>query len=123
MVTQRVWHQKLSNYHLVISNITFKELGATKNRKRRKKLIAPVDRFDKRMLTPAGTALAYEYLKDLKIPKNDAFHIAIATINACEILLSWNFTHLVNDSNKQRINDINLSKSYKKISIISPNQL
>ncbi|MCI0697913.1 PIN domain-containing protein [candidate division KSB1 bacterium] len=123
IVTQQVWHQKLPNYHLIISNITLKELGATKNRKRRKKLVALVDRLDKRMLTPTCIALAYEYLKDLKIPKNDAFHIAIATINYCEVLLSWNFTHLVNDSNKKRINDINLNKGYKTITIISPNQL
>jgi hypothetical protein len=34
IITQHVWHTKLAGYHLVISNMTFKELGATKNRKR-----------------------------------------------------------------------------------------
>jgi len=38
LLTQRIWHEKLPDYHLVISNITIKELGATKNPKKRKKL-------------------------------------------------------------------------------------
>jgi hypothetical protein len=123
MITQRAWHEKLPNYHLVISNITLKELGATPNRKKRKKLIALVYRLDTRVVTPTCKALAKEYLRAMNIPEEDALHIAIATVFVCEILLSWNFKHMVNYSNKQTINSINLSNGYKPIAIISPFEL
>jgi predicted nucleic acid-binding protein len=123
LVTKRIWHEKLPNYHLVISNITIKELGATKNRKRRRKLAELVRRIALCPQTPAGKELANEYLKFLNIPKYDAFHIANATVFGCEILLSWNFAHMVTLATQKKINDINLSHGCKPLMIISPHQL
>ena len=123
LVAQRVWHEVLPNYHLMISNITLRELGATKNKSRRRKLLTLVQRLDTIVLTSSCSNLAFEYLKYIAMPQNDALHTAIATVFSCEILLSWNFTHLVNYENKQRINGINLIHGYKAISIISPYEL
>lgn len=72
-VTQRIWHEKLPNYRLVISNITQRELGATKNKKRRKKLRYLVQRLKMLLLTPECGALADEYLKNMHMTKYDAF--------------------------------------------------
>ena len=123
LITQRLWHEKLSNYHLVISNITQREIGATKDGKRRKKLQRLVHRLDICVATPACATLTDEYLRILFIPQYDALHIAIATVFGCEKLLSWNFTHIVNHRNKQKINDINLLNGHKAISILSPLEL
>jgi len=73
--------------------------------------------------TTIPSAYYNEYLKILNIPENDAVHIATATIFNCEILLSWNFTHMVNSSNKQKINEINALNGYNAITIISPLEL
>jgi len=67
--------------------------------------------------------LSREYLHVLAIPANDALHVAIATIFHCDILLSWNFAHLVNYQNRIKINGINLLNGYKEISIINPFEL
>ena len=123
LLTQRIWHEKLPNYHVVISNITQRELHATKNSKRRKKLERLVQHFDICIAIPACATLADEYLRILSMPKYDALHIAIATVCGCETLLSWNFVHIVNDDNKQKINDINLLNGYKTITILSPLEL
>jgi predicted nucleic acid-binding protein len=123
IITQHIWHAKLPNYRLVISNITQRELGATKNRKRRKKLRLMVQRLKTLLLTPECMALGNEYLKTTIMTRNDAFHVAIATIYGCDFLLSWDFTHLVNYGNRQKINAINISNGYKPIAIISPNEL
>jgi len=123
LVTQRIWHEKLPNYHLMISNITLRELDATKNRKRRKKLRALVHHVDTRIATPACVVLAEEYLKILSIPEYDALHIACATVFDCEILLSWNFVHMLNLGNNQKIKDINLLNGCRSIAIISPFEL
>lgn len=120
LFTQRTWHEKLPNYHLVVSNLTVKELGATTNRRKRRKLVALVRHLETCVTTPACKFLANEYLKILAIPENDAVHIATATIFNCVILLSWNFTHMVNNSSKQRVNEVNLSNGYQQITIISP---
>ena len=122
-LTQRAWHEKLPNYHLVISNVTFKELGATTNRRKRKKLVALVRHVETCVTTATCKLLANEYLKILNIPENDAVHIATATMFNCEILLSWNFTHMVNSSNKQKINALNALNGYNAITIISPLEL
>lgn len=123
LLTQRIWHEKLTNYHLVISNITVKELGATKNRRRKKKLLALVRRIDLCTQTLACKALAAEYLKFLIMPQYDAFHIANATVFECEFLLSWNFVHILKSDNQKKINAINISHDYKPLTIISPYQL
>ncbi|MGH7599163.1 MAG: hypothetical protein ACREOI_22635 [bacterium] len=123
LVTQRIWHEKLPNYHLVISNITVKELGATKNRKRRRKLAELVRQIELCAQTPACKDLANEYLKFLIMPQYDAFHIANATVFGCEILLSWNFSHMVKLATQKGIIEINLSNGYKPLMIISPHQL
>jgi hypothetical protein len=88
-----------------------------------KKLQRLIHRLDICVANSACITLADEYLKILPIPQYDALHIAIATLFGCEKLLSWNFTHIVNDSNKQKINDFNLLDGYKNIRILSPQEL
>lgn len=82
-----------------------------------------VQRLKTLLLTPECMALGNEYLKTTIMTRNDAFHVAIATIYGCDFLLSWDFTHLVNYGNRQKINAINISNGYKPIAIISPNEL
>jgi len=67
--------------------------------------------------------LSRECLHVLAVPTNDAPHVTIATIFHCDVLLSWNFAHLVNYQNRIKINGINLLNGYKEISIISPFEL
>jgi len=115
--------KKLPSFHLQISNITLRELNATTNKKKNRKLLALVKGLNMLMLTPACMGLANEYLKIVTMTKNDAFHTAIATIYGCDILLSWNFTHMVNYNNQQKINGINLLHTHRPITIISPYEL
>ena len=44
------------------------------------------------------------------IPKSepeDAYHIAIATVNKIELLASWNFSHIVSINPIRKIHEIN----------------
>ena len=54
---------------------------------------------------------------------DDAYHIAIATVNRIEILLSWNFRHIVNLDKIRLFNAINLKNGYPSIEIRSPKEL
>ena len=53
----------------------------------------------------------------------DALHIAIATLNKMDYLLSWNFRHIVKIKTRRIINKVNLSLGYSELSIITPAEL
>lgn len=50
----------------------------------------------------------------------DALHIALATASACDLLISWNFTHLVNFYRLPRYNAVYTLYGDPAITIQSP---
>ena len=70
--------------------------------------------------------LANEYVKEKIVTESsydDAFHIAIATVNNIDILCSWNFKHIVNYNRIVQYNAINLRMGYKALAIYSPREV
>lgn len=53
----------------------------------------------------------------------DCLHIALATIHNANILVSWNFKHIVNVVRIVGYNSVNTSEGYKPIDIRSPREL
>lgn len=51
---------------------------------------------------------------------NDMLHIAIATIVEVDVLVSWNFKHIVRLDKIRLFNAVNLEQGYKTFSIYSP---
>lgn len=51
---------------------------------------------------------------------NDAYHIALATVNRLDVLVSWNFKHIVNFDKIKLFNSVNLRLGYPTIDIRSP---
>ncbi len=67
--------------------------------------------------------LASEYIKRGIIPKkyeDDAFHIAVASVNDIDAVISWNFKHIVKLKTKKEVVGTNLLMGYKEIEIYSP---
>jgi hypothetical protein len=52
----------------------------------------------------------------------DCLHIALATINRADFLISWNFKHIVNVQRIQGCNSINIKNGYKQLEIRSPRE-
>lgn len=52
--------------------------------------------------------------------RNDALHIAIETVNTVDILVSWNFKHIVHYEKIRMFNAVNLENGYRIIEIYSP---
>lgn len=70
--------------------------------------------------------LANRYIKDGVVGKTsfvDCLHIALATIHNANILVSWNFKHIVNVVRILGYNSVNLTESYKQLDIRSPREL
>ena len=67
--------------------------------------------------------LAQVYIDEKILGKssyNDAYHIALTTVNRLDVLVSWNFKHIVNFDKIKLFNSVNLRLGYPIIDIRSP---
>lgn len=77
-------------------------------------------------LTEEAILLAEKYLKEKvvgKASRADCYHIAIATILKADILVSWNFKHIVNIHRIHGYNAVNLMNDYQTIEIRNPREI
>jgi len=70
--------------------------------------------------------LADRYLSRGILSKNflgDARHIAFASVFEIDLLVSWNFKHIVHFDKIRMFNEVNLENGYKQIYIYSPREV
>ncbi|MBU4349466.1 hypothetical protein KJ599_04020 [bacterium] len=70
--------------------------------------------------------LSDAYLNHKILPqnyRNDARHIAVATVAGADLLVSWNFKHIVHFEKIQKFNAVNVELGYKPILIYSPREV
>jgi hypothetical protein len=53
----------------------------------------------------------------------DALHIAAATVHDLDIIVSYNFRHIVKRKTVTMIEVVNLREGYKRIGIFSPTEV
>lgn len=73
--------------------------------------------------SPEAEALASNYLAAAIFPPSvpeDALHVAIAVLNRQDVIVSWNFKHLVNQRRRAAIDALNLSIGLPPIIILAP---
>ena len=70
--------------------------------------------------------LAAQYLKAGILPKKstrDRIHIAYACVYNCDMIVSWNFEHMVNYKTIAGVKSVNALAGYKEMPIYSPTML
>ncbi|MBN1407870.1 MAG: type II toxin-antitoxin system VapC family toxin, partial [Calditrichaceae bacterium] len=70
--------------------------------------------------------LANSYLSKNILSENfldDARHIAFASVYEVDLLVSWNFKHIVHYDKIRMFNSVNLENGYKPINIYSPREV
>jgi len=123
--TGEFW-RRLDQFEVSASELTREELAQTQNsdlQQKFNKLLAQVTLFP---VTLEMQALAQDYLaRGVFTPPmfNDALHVAAAVLSRQDILLSWNFKHLVNRRRRARGNDVNVSHSLQMIEIVAPPEI
>ncbi len=115
-----------SMYDIMYSTVTENELLNAP--KQVKELLDTIPAgFKKKVeLTEEAVLLADTYIAENVIGKtsrDDCFHIALATINKADILVSWNFKHIVNVFRIRGYNAVNLKLGYTQIDIRSPKDI
>ncbi len=77
-------------------------------------------------LSPDAILLADRYqARAILTPKfyDDGLHIALATIAEVDVLVSWNFKHIVHYQKIRLFNAVNLESGYKPLVIYSPREV
>lgn len=125
-ITWRWWKENIRNYRIVVSSLTIEEIEALETMEKREAILSLVSDFPVIGLTSPAERLAMNYIQERIIPVNalnDALHISMVTIHNIDILLSWNFAHLVKPQVERKVNAFNLMSGYPRIRIASPNHL
>ena len=126
--TKKLWEEfKQEKYRIVISDLMLIEIERCKEPKLsflRKKLVEI--NYELIEKNKEAKRLSDQYFEFGGIPprsKDDSLHIAIATVNSCDIIVSWNFKHIVNLRAIKAVELVNMRENYKQIRILSPTMM
>ncbi len=110
----------------VISDLTRKELERAPASVKRILLSLPETSVENVFLMEEAEALAKRYLEENVVNKKhivDAQHIAIASVERVDVLVSWNFQLIVNLERIRAFNAVNLKLGYPLLEIRSPREV
>ena len=125
------WSQKLfeefrrGKKKAIISDITLGELEEAPSYVRELLSTIP-DKFREIVtLDDEAKELSYHYIKEKIVTAKsliDTRHIAVASVNRADILVSWNFKHIVNYKLIRLYNSVNLKYGYPFLEIRTPRE-
>ena len=113
-------------YIQVLSEHTLRELREAPESVRARLLDIPEAHQIVLADTPEADALAEAYLAHGIVgpgSRSDALHVALATIGRVDVLVSWNFRHIVNLGRIRLFNAVNLEQGYGLIEIRTPKEV
>jgi hypothetical protein len=116
-------HVKQGRYFILISAVTFDELQGAPNNVRQLIDSIPAGSLEEITINQEVIKLAQAYIAAGALGpamENDALHVAAATVAKADVILSWNFKHIVNFDRILKFNGVNIMNGYSQISIHSP---
>lgn len=111
---------------LVLSSLTVQELAAALAGVRRRLASVPEANIETLQLDAEARNLAEAYISAGVLTakmRADAQHIAIASAARVDVLVSWNFKHIVNLHRIHGYNSVNLRQGYPMIEIRTPREV
>jgi hypothetical protein len=124
-ITRDWWDSRRSEFELYVSQLVIQEASAGDENAAQHRLQA-IDQMPLLELNEAALALAETLVKDGPLPQEaveDALHIAAATVNGLDYLLTWNFRHIANATMRYRIERVCRSEGYEPPIICTPQEL
>lgn len=114
------------DHQIVISDLVKTELINAPQRVKDFVNDFPKDHMRVIELSDPATALGERYVQEKVVGRTsiaDCYHIAMATIDRCDLLASWNFKHIVNVMRIRGYNGVNLMSGYPTIEIRNPREV
>lgn len=124
-ITHDWWVDHRGQYQLYVSEAVINECSAGDPQAAdvRLKSMENIPVLD---ITSEAEQLAEELMNDVPLPAKaqvDALHIAIATTNGIEYLLTWNCAHIANAALQDKIEDVCRNAGFEPPTICTPQQL
>ncbi len=124
----KILFEKISQgkYIILYSKLTDRELSPAPKRVKDLVLTIPENQIEVVEITEEAKELANRYISENVVGKTsiaDCVHIALATIYDADILVSWNFKHIVNISKIRGYNSINYRLGHKILEIRTPREI
>ena len=119
---------KTGKFEPYTSVYTIDELQAEPNQDNRDKMMQLIVEYNIKVLEKNNKSdvLAELYIQEEAVKAsylNDALHIAIATVNGLDFIVSLNFQHIVKRKTIEKTAVINIREGYKQIGIYQPSEV
>ena len=123
--TRQLWEEYSDHFEFIISNVVVGEVraGDPIAAQRRLDVLTDLTVLD---MSPEANLLAQNLVNAGAVPQAlgpDAQHIAIATVNNIEYLISWNYKHIVNETKRQLINQVCRDSGFQPTTVCTPTEL
>lgn len=124
-ITREWWERRRGNFELYVSVEVLNEIrrgdaGAAEMRLGYVRSLPVLEADDQ------ARSLAAEILRTAALPQKaaaDAAHIAIATVNGMEFLLTWNCTHIANGIVQRAVSRLSREMGFEPPTIVTPEEL
>ncbi|MGH7845631.1 MAG: PIN domain protein [Candidatus Binatia bacterium] len=123
--TKEFW-ERLGEFETATSELTREEIAQTPDSTRRRMLLKLLHDLTIYPITEEMKDLGRHYIASgvfSPIMINDALHVAAASLSRQDVLLSWNFKHMVNRLRRAKVNQVNIVRGLPAIEILAPPEL
>jgi hypothetical protein len=124
-ITREWWDRRRSRFEMYISIEVLNEIRRGDPRSAELRL-AYVESLPVLEADDQARALAAEILRTAALPQKaaaDAAHIAIATVNGMDFLVTWNCTHIANGIVQRAVSRISRAMGLEPPTIVTPEEL
>ena len=111
---------------LILSDLTLRELEGAPERVRAVLDQVPTENTETVADLGGSESLAQAYIDAGAVAPSsraDAVHVALATLAGADVLVSWNFRHMVNWQRIRSYNEVNADGGYNPIDIRTPKEI
>ena len=121
-MTSEWWERGPSRYEVFVSDLVHEEVRRGDPNAAQRRLAA----IGEYPITDEAIEFAAMYLRELPLPESagaDALHLALATLNGMDYLLTWNCRHIARGSIKRALPIINATRGFASPTICTPEEL
>ncbi len=125
LLTQEFW-VKRTEFELGTSDVCCREIGQVRKIELRTQLETAISEIEVKLVNDEIRELANNYIVDGAFSPamiDDALHVASAVYHRYDVLLSWNFRHLVNRRRRAAVMAVNAANGIPAIDILAPPEL
>ncbi|MEW6231535.1 MAG: hypothetical protein AB1566_04355 [Chloroflexota bacterium] len=115
----------MKQHERLCSDLTQRELGQA-TAELTEQLKALTDGFKIIAISDQMRELANAYVQEGVVPAryfDDALHMAAVVLGDADVLVSWNFKHLVRRNTRLLVNYVNAQRGLRSIEILAPPEL